>query len=45
MLAFARALRLSPLARGPNNPTRPTQSEPVLSYYERVALERRGETS
>jgi hypothetical protein len=38
MLSFMRALRLSPLARGPNNPTR----RETLSYYdERMLLEDR----
>jgi phage terminase small subunit len=39
MLALARALRLSPLARSPNRPTRPTRSAQALSIYERMRLE------
>jgi phage terminase small subunit len=41
MLAFARALRLSPLGRGPNHPSRPSRALPQrsLSVYEIMALE------
>jgi phage terminase small subunit len=41
MLAFARALRLSPLGRGPNHPSRTSSSLPQrpLSVYETMALE------
>jgi P27 family predicted phage terminase small subunit len=39
MVQFARGLRLSPQARRPSDPTRPSKPEPVLSYYDRVRLE------
>jgi len=30
---------LSPQARRPSDPSRPSKPEPVMSYYERMALE------
>jgi phage terminase small subunit len=39
MIQLARGLRLSPQARRPSDPTRPSKPEPVLSYYDRMRLE------
>ena len=44
MNSLATKLRLSPLSRGPNTPTRPgSKVERPLSYYERQALLQEGE--
>ena len=37
-LAFARALRLVPLARAPSRPSRPGKPTRPLSVYERMAM-------
>ena len=39
MIQLARALRLSPQARRPSDPTRPSKPEPPVSYYDRVRME------
>ena len=39
MVQFARGLRLSPQARRPSDPTRPSKPEAPVSYYDRMALE------
>lgn len=39
MVQFARGLRLSPQARRPSDPTRPSKPEPPVSYYDRMRLE------
>ena len=40
MAGLSMRLRISPQARAPNNPTRPTRSLRPLSHYEVMALER-----
>jgi phage terminase small subunit len=45
MVALSMRLRLSPKSRAPNNPSRPSQPEPVMSYYDRMELEGRDESS
>jgi hypothetical protein len=45
MVALSMRLRLSPQSRAPNNPSRPSQPEPVMSYYDRMELEGRDESS
>ena len=39
MVALSMRLRLSPQSRAPNNPSRPSRSEPVMSYFDRMELE------
>ena len=39
MVALSMRLRLSPQARAPNNPSRPSRPEPVTNYYDRMRLE------
>jgi hypothetical protein len=38
-MALSMRLRLSPQARAPNNPSRPSRPEPVTNYYDRMRLE------